>query len=457
MDTSDRPRRRFVGPRPGAGVSAGMAAVADALLSSPEVPRGGSPSPPREEPGTGAPSEPREVSHAIPSVAVPEGLYVLVPAGVDPADRRDAVLAAAHRLAPLQRPVAVLLLDNGRIEAHVLGEVAAGRLGPENHLGALDLPHTFVELAGQCAQVAVVPLGQPNGALEALGPAAERPIFLVRPDEESVVEAYRTLKAWRPGCGRTRPAVLFAGTDGPPATLLGRLRRAAQTFLGCDVAVQDVARPGGAEHEPPIPRVRVFTDVPAEAVWPALLAAMGAAGPGAATGPALGVAQAVRAVTEPGESFEPVGSTGPRDFPVAAPAAAAPAFALWEPEDREALLSAIADQLPGLVDGRLRQVFRVDVDEPGAPPLAAVRGDGTLVAVLVVEPGQAADTQAAERWMAVHRRLLARAYPAVEGVEVGSGVASIVLAPMGRAERPDGVRRIVPVRLGGHKGIVLLP
>jgi len=416
---------------------------------------------------------------------VPKGLYVLVPAGVDPADRREAALGAARRLAPLQRPAAVLFVEDGHVEAHVLGEVAAGRLGPENRLGASDLPHTFIELAGQCAQMAVVPLGEPNGALAALGPAAERPVFLVQPDDESLVEAYRTLKAWRLGCGRTYPAVLFAGADGRTAVLHGRLRRAAQTFLGCDVAVQEVARPGGAEREPPMQRVRVFADVPAEAVWPALLAALGAPDPAApalaapepraeARGDVRSAAHASRAIhISPRPSGR--GSNGaPRlaageagrgsnggNSPVAATGAAVgqavcPAFALWEPEDREALLAVIAAQLPGLVDGSLRQVFRVDVDEPGAPPLAAVRGDGALVAILVVEPGRTADTQAAERWMAVHRRLLARACPAT-GVEVGPGVASIVLAPTGRSERPDGIRRIVPVRLGGHKGIVLLP
>ena len=480
MDTSDRPRRRFAGPRTGAALTAGMTAVADVLLSAP--------------PERAAVPAEREVDRgsnsAPPTAPVPEGLYVLVPAGVDPAERREAVLAAAHRLAPLQRPAAVLLLEDGHVEAHILGEVAAGRLGPENRLGASDLGRTFIELVGQCAQIAVVPLAESNGALATLGSAAERPVFLVQPDDESVVEAYRTLKAWRLDRGRTHPAVLFAGADGRTAVLHGRLRRAAQAFLGCDVAVQQVARPGGAGHEPPMQRVRVFADVPAEAVWPALLGALGACAPE----PAQGAARPVRAAPdalaapEPCAPCEPaaeaaghvpptwdvprasnvtgcsrsrleqVGSNGAPSAAtdVAGGQAVCPAFTLWEPEDRGALLSAIAAQLPGLVGGSLRQVFRVDVDEPGAPPLAAVRGDGALVAILVVEPGQAVDTQAAERWMAVHRSLLAPVCRATGG-EVGSAVASIVLAPVDRAERPDGVQRLVPVRLGGHKGIVLLP
>ena len=145
--------------------------------------------------------------------------------------------------------------------------------------------------------------------------------------------------------------------------------------------------------------------------------------------------------------------------PAAAPAPAAdvcPAFGLWEPDNRRELISAIHQQVASLFGGSLRLVFQVDVDEPGAPALAAVHHDGALVAILPAEPGETVDTGAAERWLRVHASLLARAYPS-SGIAAGAGASAVVLAPLEAVPASDGVHRFVPVKMGGHKGVVLLP
>jgi len=138
-----------------------------------------------------------------------------------------------------------------------------------------------------------------------------------------------------------------------------------------------------------------------------------------------------------------------------APADVCPVFSVWQPADRAELLAAIEAQAPSLLAADLRVVFRVDVDEPGAPPLAAVRAEGALVAILVTAPGEAADTAAAERWLAVHRSLLARAYPSA-GIAAEGGASAVVLAPL-QSPPPDGLRRFLPIRMGGHRGVVLVP
>jgi hypothetical protein len=118
-------------------------------------------------------------------------------------------------------------------------------------------------------------------------------------------------------------------------------------------------------------------------------------------------------------------------------------------------VAAIEAQPPAALGKSLRQVLRVDVDEPGAPPLAAVRDDGTLVAILLAREGEPVDTRAGARWLTAHRRLLVRAYPSA-GIREDAEPTAIVLA---RMEPPpaDGTRRFLPIQLGGRRGIVLLP
>jgi hypothetical protein len=130
-------------------------------------------------------------------------------------------------------------------------------------------------------------------------------------------------------------------------------------------------------------------------------------------------------------------------------------FSPWQPEDRDILLAAIEAQGSALLaGGKLRQVFRVAVDEPGAPALAAVRSDGGLVAVLIAD-GRPVDTRAAARWLTIHQQLLVRAYPCA-GIREGAEPSAVVFAPL-EGCAADGIRRFLPVKLGGHRGIVLLP
>ena len=136
-----------------------------------------------------------------------------------------------------------------------------------------------------------------------------------------------------------------------------------------------------------------------------------------------------------------------------------PAFMLWRPDSRDELLDVFEAQLPALLGDAYPHVFRVDVAEAGAPPLVAVRRDGALVAVLFGEADEAVPAEPAREWLRVHWPLLVRAWPHANLPDEPQ-VETMVLAagngrPRGRLVG-DGVRRFVPVRLGGHKGIVLL-
>ena len=435
-------RRRVAGREPGGARGEDFAALADALLSSPPEPAVSLPRAPAAVAGTGA----------VVEADAPRGLYLLVPAGIEPSARRAAVLAAAGRLAPQGRPAAVFIFENGTVDAHVFGELAWGRLGPQT-----DVDRAIGTLVGQCDPVGIVLLDPLNGELRRLGPASRRTVFMATPDAESVLETYRTLKAWRAGAGASDAALLVLGRadDEQAARFHGRLRQAARGFLGCDLAIQGFLTSDPESGRDGRGAFQVLSKVPADQVWPRLLDAAGCGAP------------------QPGELGPSAGEAGPPALPVGAPALAAaghalapaaapaltgvcPAFSLWNPADRGELAAAIEAQVPSLLDGAIRLVFRVDVDESDAPPLAAVRDDGGLVAILLPAPGETPDTRAAEGWLAVHRRLLARAYPSA-GIAAEATTSAIVLAPLGALPAADGVCRFVPVRLGGHRGVVLVP
>jgi hypothetical protein len=468
-------------------------------------------------------------------------MYVLIPAGIEPDERRAAALAIAGRLAPHAAPAAVLVVEHGRVDAHVMGEVPCGRAGPGSLVADADPGRAFDNLLRQCDQVSVIMLDPPDGLLVRLGPAARQTVFVATADRESVVETYRAMKAWRADRIESEPGVLVVGPDGDPAArgALARLDHASRAFLGCDLAMRGTLAlgPDGVtwNHAEPL---KILSAAPLDALWPRL-----AQGAGASLGApdlpliesspqAPGSPPRLRGASSsdaPCPSRDREGAS-PLTFAAAGCAAVCPAFAWWRPETREDLLAAIESQAPDALPGRLRRVFRMEVDEPGAPPLAAVRDDGALVAVLMLNadcglqnelpapyapgsppiesapgapgspprlrgaspatvcpsrdregaspssplasegeglgargtpfagaaPFAALDTRAAEAWLARHARLLARAYPSA-GIRPDAAPASIVLAPYAPPPRTDGIRRFIPVRMGGHRGVILLP
>ena len=477
------PKRRFAGLHPAAGPRQdGMTAVADALLSDAAGDPDAAALPPSTGPyGQAAPETP--VPPPEPSLSVPAadglppeadpplGLYLLVPAGIETADRRRAALAVAARLMPRGRTAAVFLFEGACADAHILGEPACGRVGPQYCLDPADIGRAIAELVSRCDQVVVVPLDPARGVPGRLAAQARRTVFVAAADAESIVETYRELKAWRTR-GLAAPASLFVvGTDGPDEAgrLAGRLRRASRRFLACDLANQGFLSEGAAPLRPGYPEpLRILTRAPSDKVWPYVGKPVCAAAAGPGTAPAAGLAGATAgprpapADVRPADApLAPGLGLGAAAGPAAGDADAAPGvpcsvFAPWQPESRGALVAAVEAQAPALLGPDLRQVLRIDVDEPGAPPLAAVRQDGTLVAILLAGAGETVDTQAAARWLSVHRPLLARAYP---GAGIGEGLepAAVVLAPLAPRGAPDAVRRFLAVKLGGHRGIVLLP
>ena len=464
-----------------------MAAIAEMLFSS----SGGGAAlaaPPAGAPEPAVPAAPAAVASLAPhpaseaedggflppaEVNPPQGLYVMVPAGIGLSDRRRTALAVAASLAPHGGTTAVFLLEGGAADAHVLGEPACGRLGREHYLDPADTGRAIRELLSQCDQVAVVPLEASSSMPRGLAGRVRRTVFVATADAESVVETYRELKAWRKR-GLALPAALFVvGTDGAAETgrLVGRLRRASREFLGCDLANQGFLAPEAAtlaaDHPEPL---RILNHAPLGEIWPRLLgddgeksAAVDAVkyrdshlffGGAAQERPYASVSESTLPAADEGEGK--IGGCPSFLGPVvAAGAEACSVFSPWRPEGSEALVAAIEAQPPAALGKSLRQLLRVDVDEPGAPPLAAVRDDGTLVAILLAREGEPVDTRAGARWLTAHRRLLVRAYPSA-GIREDAEPTAIVLAQM---EPPpaDGTRRFLPIQLGGRRGIVLLP
>jgi len=404
--------------------------------------------------------------HAPPHAAPPEtirGLYVLAMAGVEPAARRQTALAVAHELAPRSAPAAVFLFENGRADAHLLGEPACGRLGPQSYLASADMGENAARLAGRCDQVGLAILDGVTAIPADLAPAVRSAVFVATPDAESLVETYRGLKTWHLRGGSPEPPRSLAapacpercvarpvlpGRASPPFTSVlfivcsdagqevrwfhDRLSRAARRFLDCDVAIQGFFAGASGAAMPNEP-LRLFAGAPSGRVWSGLLAA------------------AERGNLRPSEE-------APAAAREASPQAVSSSAAIrvWEPTDGEALLSAIEVQVPALLGERCRLVLRVDVDEPDAPPLAAVRDDGALVAILIADGRRPADARAAEHWLAAHRSLLARAYPSA-GIRADAPPSAVVLAPLEPAAAVDGLRRFLPVRLGVRRGVVIIP
>jgi hypothetical protein len=436
------PNRRFAGSRPGSSARAeDLAALAEAFLS------------PSADPAP----VPVEAALAVVPADAPRGVYVLVPAGIEPAERRRTALAVAGRLAPRGGAAAVFLFENGLADTHLLGEPACGRAGPQDSFGRAEAGRAVTELISRCDQVAIIPLDSPSAAARRLGPLAGRAVFIAAPDDESIIETYRELKSWR-ARGLDSEATLFCvGSDG--ADEAGRLHRrlstAALRFLGCRLAIQGFM--GGSDAAAALGRAEprcVLSRAPAAEIWPRLVAA-GRGEPLTLSETAAQAHEAAPLTATPMPAMTRVGqgvSAPPAVQEAAEPCAV---FSPWQPEDRDILLAAIEAQGSALLaGGKLRQVFRVAVDEPGAPALAAVRSDGGLVAVLIAD-GRPVDTRAAARWLTIHQQLLVRAYPCA-GIREGAEPSAVVFAPL-EGCAADGIRRFLPVKLGGHRGIVLLP
>jgi hypothetical protein len=419
--------RRFTGSRaadPGAPGRRGFDALCDVLLS---------------------PDDERIAEHAPPPAAPPgtiRGLYVLAMAGVEPAARRQTALAVAHELAPHSAPAAVFLFENGRADAHLLGEPACGRLGPQSYLPSADMGENAAGIAGRCDQVGLALLDSVTAVPADLAPAVRCAVFVATPGAESLVEAYREFKLWRArasagpsGAAGSGSAVFVveASSADDASRLHERFARAARRFLDCDVAIQGFLAGAGGAALPTEP-LHLFAGAPSGRVWSGLLAAT------------------ERGNLRPSEEAPAAAREEPLPEPTVSPSAA---ISVWDPTDGEALLSAIEVQVPALLGERCRLVLRVEVDEPDAPPLAAVRDDGALVAILIADGRRPADARSAEHWLAVHRALLARAYPSA-GISWEAAPSVIVLAPAETTAGED-VRRFVPVRVGGRQGIVLLP
>ena len=417
--------RRFTGRRaPDGSRGRGFDALCDVLLS---------------------PEGEHIAEHAPPPAAPPgtiRGLYVLAMAGVEPAARRQTALAVAHELAPRSVPAAVFLFENGRADAHLLGEPACGRLGPQSYLASADMGENAACLAGRCDQVGLALLDSVTAVPADLVPAVRRAVFVATPDAESLVEAYREFKSWRarasagvPGAAGTGNAVFVVEASGADdaSQLHERFARAARRFLDCDVAIQGFLAGAGGAALPTEP-LHLFAGAPSGRVWSGLLAAT------------------ERGNLRPAEEAPAAAREASRSPPAVLPSAA---IRVWDPTDGEALLSAMEVQVPALLGERCRLVLRVEVDEPDAPPLAAVRDDGALVAILIADGRRPADARAAEHWLAVHLPLLARAYPSA-GIRADAPPSAVVLAPLEPAAA-EGVRRFLPVKVGGRHGIVIIP
>jgi hypothetical protein len=429
--------RRFTGsraPDPAAPGRRGFDALCDVLLS---------------------PDDGRIAEHAPPPAAPPKairGLYVLAMAGVEPAARRQTALAVAHELAPRSAPAAVFLFENGRADAHLLGEPACGRLGPQSYLASADMGENAARLASRCDQVGLALLDSVTAVPADLAPAVRCAVFVATPGAESLVETYRELKTWFAAplagrCASAGAALFVVGSDGGREVrwLHERLNKVARRFLDCDVAIQGFLAGASGAGLPTEP-LRLFAGAPSASVWSALASAV-------EREPFSSFPSNPQSALRHNSGRPELGRGAAIRNPQSSSSAAV--IGLWHPHDREALFAAVEAQVPALLGERCRLVLRVEVDEPDAPLLAAVRDDGALVAILIADGRRPADARAAEHWLAVHRPLLARAYPSA-GISAEAAPSAVVLAPLEPAAA-EGVRRFLPVKVGGRQGIVLLP
>lgn len=445
--------RRFAGASASApGHSDGLAALMD-LLIAPTPAAKAAAAPIAQDPAPSAPeTAPVAMSDAVPQrpldADVPRGLYAMSLPGIDPSQRRQVAMVVAERLLPPAGTAVLFLFEEGWTDIHYLGEPACGRLGPHSFLQA-DGGWTLSDLLKRCDQVAVVSLHGDGSAARRLAATVGRTVLVSGVDAECAVETYRQLKSWR-DLGMDGRAALFAVGDRVDEAdrFQGRLSEATRRFLGCELKCQGfLARDEAtASRVAPSPLV---AKAPAREVWLRLEGAQ-------VTPEPLPVAQSPPHVVAAPPAIE-VGATPPSQA-VEPPTTDAPPriFSPWQPENAAALIAAVEAQVPAILSGNFKNVFRVEVEEPDAPPLAAVRADGGLVAIVVRGPGESADPSAAARWLKVHRRLLARAFPC-SGMDEGAELSVVVLAPLEAPPATDGVRRFLPVRLGGHRGIVLLP
>lgn len=438
-------KRRFAGRTvasrsPGRGFDV----LAEVLLSSPPT-VATEPEPPP------APSCPTPVRPAS---------FVLDAIGLEPSIRRPSALAAAAHLTAGETCAAVFVFHDSRVDAHVFGERACGRLGPQH--GASDVGGTVAELVGECEQIGVVLLDGPVGPAGGIAGTAGHVVLVSTPDPESLVETYREAKRWHAAGVRSLAALFVgeasAGERDEVDALYDRLHRAARMFLGEDLAL--LGRVGGGKtRKAPQAWYRIFSEASAAEVWPHLVPRSGEGASPAETTGEVGEADPVPAGPPPRTAPAELPPGGPAETPgpsATAPVRAPAVLSLWRPEAAEDIRGAVEVQLHTLIGERFRTAFRVDVAEPGAPPLVAVREDGGMVAVLIAENGQPVDTAAAVRWLEVHRPLLAKAYGSVPpSAEVAP--SAVVLAPLEVPQRCDGIRRFLPVRCGGRKGVVLLP
>jgi len=425
------PQRMFAGQRPDVPPPQrrGLEALADVLLGGP------SPAP----------------AAAVPAdrAAPPRGLYAIVPAGIEPSDRRRVGLAVARRLVSPSRPSVVFLFDHDRAEAHLVGEAACGRGGPP--LPVSDPARAVSDLLGRYEQVGVVLLEVPDGMPSDFGAAVRRAVFVAAPGAESLVETYRGVKSWHAGAAAVPLSLFVVGTEGSTGAdhVRRRLTEATRAFLGCDVAEQ-----GFMSGEPAANHAEsqsVLESAPAADVWPLLTAAARSTSPAPVTAPTVVAPPPPPPPVAPPVSAPPLPRSADRELTPAE----GPAFALWTPPDRAVLLAAVEAQVPALIGERLRTILRIDIHEPGAPSLAAVCDDGSLVAIVLRASGAAADAAAAARWLAVHRSLLVLAYPSA-GIK-DREPSAIVLEPFEPPPAASDVRRFLAVRTGGRHGIVLLP
>ncbi len=252
-------RRPPGGARPAPAAPAGFDALAEVLLSQDPTAPAPAPDPahafPPESPAPGDASDLPLATQAAPQ----EGLIVCLTGGLEPALRRQAALATAARLAPHSGGAAVILLEGGRADVHrAEGNGEAGAAAPAAGLAAL---------LASAARVLVAPLGGGGATgLARRAPPGARPVVLAQPDAESLLEAYRELKAWHQARGPGPMGLVALGAEPTEAARLhGRLRAAAAHFLESDLGL-DAVLTGRAEPPPPC----VLAGVPEADVWAAL-------------------------------------------------------------------------------------------------------------------------------------------------------------------------------------------